>query len=388
MKTMKRNILILLTALLSTVPLLAQYSPCYEAAFAEGKRLYDNGRYKEAKKYFTEARECPDPDASEIDDWIKRCDKMVSGPSSSKADKYYDKGKDCLQKHNFSDALSWFTKAAELDHIEAKYEIGLMYFNELGMTKNDQEMVKWFKQAAEQGHADSQFVLGYMYRTGDGVSQDYSQAVNWYQKAANQNHLSAMGDLGYMYMNGLVDGKQDFCKAFNLYKKAAGLGYDIAQYNMGTMYRDGLCVSTDIAKAKEWFEKAAGQGYPPACNALGALCLNEKDYSSAMKWFRNSADKDHYSGQYNVGYLYFEGLGVDKDWEEAVLWFRKAADQGMVEAQNNLGVIYRYGGHGVQKNYSKAKEWFQIAADQGYKPAIKSLEDLEKDKPGLYIGTY
>lgn len=38
----KKNVLLtVLIALLSTAPLLAQYSPCYEAAFAEGKLLFN-----------------------------------------------------------------------------------------------------------------------------------------------------------------------------------------------------------------------------------------------------------------------------------------------------------------------------------------------------------
>ena len=74
---MKRTILILLTALLSSAPLLAQYSPCYEAAFAEGKRLYNAGNYSKAKTYFNEAKDCPDHNATAIDEWIGKCDKMI-----------------------------------------------------------------------------------------------------------------------------------------------------------------------------------------------------------------------------------------------------------------------------------------------------------------------
>ena len=74
---MKKHLLILLTALLSTMPLLAQYSPCYEAAFAEGKRLFNEGKYNKAKTYFNEAKDCPDHNATAIDEWIGKCDKMI-----------------------------------------------------------------------------------------------------------------------------------------------------------------------------------------------------------------------------------------------------------------------------------------------------------------------
>ena len=75
---MKKHLLILLTALLSTTPLLAQYSPCYEAAFAEGKRLYDQGKYTQAKKYFNEAKDCPDPNTVAANEWIGMCNQRIN----------------------------------------------------------------------------------------------------------------------------------------------------------------------------------------------------------------------------------------------------------------------------------------------------------------------
>lgn len=92
--TMKKHLLILLTALLSAAPLLAQYSPCYEAAFAEGKRLYNAGQYAQAKKYFNEAKSCPDPNEVAVNDMIGKCNSMLvktkpEGPvnKESEADK-------------------------------------------------------------------------------------------------------------------------------------------------------------------------------------------------------------------------------------------------------------------------------------------------------------
>lgn len=74
---MKRHIFILLTLLLSAVPLLAQYSPCFEAKFAEGKRLYSSGKYNQAKQYFNEAKACPDPNTAAANEWIGKCNTKI-----------------------------------------------------------------------------------------------------------------------------------------------------------------------------------------------------------------------------------------------------------------------------------------------------------------------
>lgn len=75
---MKRAIFLLFTVFLLGGQLLAQYSPCYQAAFAEGKKYYNAGNYAKAKTSFNEAKSCPDPNTTEINDWIGKCDKAIA----------------------------------------------------------------------------------------------------------------------------------------------------------------------------------------------------------------------------------------------------------------------------------------------------------------------
>lgn len=42
------------------------------------------------------------------------------------------------------------------------------------------------------------------------------------------------------------------------------------------------------------------------------------------------------TAQYNLGYCYYEGHGVEQSYDEAVKWYRKAAEQGNATAQHNL----------------------------------------------------
>ena len=86
---MKRKILILLVALLSAAPLLAQenYSPCYNAAFAEGQKQFNAGNYAKAKTYFNEAKNCPDPNTAAANQWIARCNKAIEDAAQRKKEK-------------------------------------------------------------------------------------------------------------------------------------------------------------------------------------------------------------------------------------------------------------------------------------------------------------
>jgi uncharacterized protein len=70
--------------------------------------------------------------------------------------------------------------------------------------------------------------------------------------------------------------------------------------------------------------------------------------------------------------MYTGGHGVDKNYVTAVKWYKKAADQGDAAGQNNLGWAYA-GGHGVAKDYGAALEWYRKAAEQGFAPGQNHL---------------
>ena len=87
----------------------------------------------------------------------------------------------------------------------------------------------------------------------------------------------------------------------------------------------------------------------------------------AAKYYRKAAECGYVPAQYNLGFLYENGLGVKQDFAEAAAWYRKAADQGDPESQNNLGVLYTTG-KGVPLDLTEAVRLYSLAAAQ---------EDLE-----------
>ena len=63
------------------------------------------------------------------------------------------------------------------------------------------EAVKWYRKAAEQGNADAQSNLGVMYANGTGVTKDESEAMKWYRKALDSNpkYARAWNNLSIAY---------------------------------------------------------------------------------------------------------------------------------------------------------------------------------------------
>lgn len=70
---------------------------------------------------------------------------------------------------------------------------------------------------------------------------------------------------------------------------------------------------------------------------------------------------------YAIGYMYYNGEGVEQDYAEAMEWFEKAAEQGSAEAMYAMGYMY-HNGEGVEQDAEKAAEWGQKAMDAGYRP--------------------
>ena len=236
-----------------------------------------------------------------------------------------------------AEAAKWYLKAAERGYVPAQYAIGCCYVHG---DKVD-EGIKWLRKAAEQGNADAQNTLGIWYHLGYyGIKRDLDEAVKWYSKAAEQGHSYAKNQLASL---------SEYIK----YSKTAKEGDVKAMYTLGDGFSTG------------WGWGDQGSNYP-----------------EMLKWFRKAAEQGYAPSQYNLGYCYANGKGVDKDPVEAVKWFSKAAEQGNDEAQYWLGNLYSTC-DAVGKNDAEAVKWYSKAAEQGNKGAQGKLAEFYRSGRGV-----
>ena len=254
-------------------------------------------------------------------------------------DEWYRKGYDFYKNKYYTQAVEWYTYAAEKGHKGAQNNLGVCYEYGYGVIQSYEKAVEWYTKAANQNNTAAQCNLGYCYDVGQGVKQSYEKAVEWYTKAANQGYARAQCYLGYCYEVG-QGVKQSYEKAVEWYTKAANQGYATAQSNLGVCYEKRQGVTQSYEKAVEWYTKAANQGYATA--------------------------------QCNLGYCYKNGQGVPQSYEKAVEWYTKAANQGYAKAQFNLSKLL-FKGKGLQKSYLKSVGYFFKAAYNGYEGAVAVL---------------
>jgi TPR repeat protein len=264
----------------------------------------------------------------------------------------YEIGKRYLDNNDYSNALTYFQRAANEGDYNGQYFLGCMYLYGEGVSKNYTEAAKWLQKSAEQGHKYAQMELGILYFHGEGVSKNNEKALEWTRKAADQGIIEALYELGCIYKE-----LEDSDNANIWFKKAAELGEASAQYELGCSFY----YSDDYSNALIWLQKSANQNNADAQMLLGSMFLNgsgvNQDYYQAYDWLSKSANQGNSEAQVGLGYLFLNGNGVNKDYIKAFEWFRQSADQGNSQAAQALGVMY-YKGLGINRDYKLAFEWF------------------------------
>ena len=87
------------------------------------------------------------------------------------------------------------------------------------------------------------------------------------------------------------------------------------------------------------------------------------DYPGALHHYLKAAEKNHPLAQFELGAMYYDGVGVDRDYSAALRWFHAAAKQGNTESELNLGTMYSLG-QGVDPDPEQSFQWYLRAADK------------------------
>jgi hypothetical protein len=92
---------------------------------------------------------------------------------------------------------------AEKGDVPALFELGERHcYGADGVPINHTEAVRWYSAAAEKNHPEATYELSSLYLTGMVGAVDNSKGVELLQQAARLDHQEAMRDLGFTYAKG------------------------------------------------------------------------------------------------------------------------------------------------------------------------------------------
>lgn len=93
-----------------------------------------------------------------------------------------------------------------------------------------------------------------------------------------------------------------------------------------------------------------------------------KEAASALTTLMKAAESGDAKAQFDLGWRYNNGDGVEKDLSKTYEWWAKAAEGGHAEAMYLLGEAYT-NGYGISKDTDKGKLWTKRAAEAGHADA-------------------
>lgn len=116
----------------------------------------------------------------------------------------------------------------------------------------------------------------------------------------------------------------------------------------------------------------------PANFDRGMSAMLEGNFAEAYCRWKPLAERGHADAQYNLGWMYANGNGMNVDPVKATGWWEAAADQGHADAEFALGLSHTTGDVG-SKDFREAVRWFMRAARRGHRDARDLLSRLSLD---------
>lgn len=189
---------------------------------------------------------------------------------------------------NYTEALSWYQKAAAMNFPEAFYSLGICYEVGLGVSAEPAKAILNFQKAADLKMPNAAYKLAFIYLEGFLTDIDQNKAIGYLKEALENGQAEAGNELGVIYLQGLLNQPHNQTEALEMFIKSAELGNPEAMKNVAVIFRNGLGTEPDPAVALKWYLIARDSGYQG--NDFDEL-LAEVKQKLSPKAIQNSEDE-------------------------------------------------------------------------------------------------
>ncbi|XP_022426680.1 LRP2-binding protein [Delphinapterus leucas] len=212
---------------------------------------------------------------------------------------YFLRGQLYFEEGWYEEALEQFEEIKEKDH-QATYQLGVMYYDGLGMTADAEKGVEYMKKIVDSPCPKARHLqfaaaynLGRAYYEGKGVKQSDEEAERlWLFAADNGNpkaSVKAQSILGLYYS---TKEPRELEKAFYWHSEACGNGNLESQGALGLMYFYGQGIHQDTEAALHCLREAAERGNVYAQGNLVEYYYKMKFFTKCAAFSKRIADYD------------------------------------------------------------------------------------------------
>ena len=242
---------------------------------------------------------------------LSLCSAHAWAEDDQKTQALRDETRQLIAQHDYTQALSVTKAAAATGNTEALAILGQMYLSgQQGVPQDYAQAYRYFWQAAKQKNPSGLFNLGLMYWQGMGVAKQPEKALTYFKAAREAGHMKAGRYIGlYHEQHG------DDALAVDDYQQAANAGDITSQYYLGRAYELGKGIPRDYAQALAWYTKAAARGDTIASDGMvGLASLYEhgegvtEDLAMARRYYEQAAKLGNLQAQAALEHLAQQAL--------------------------------------------------------------------------------
>ena len=286
-------------------------------------------------------------------------------------------------KQDYTEARKWLSKAVVKDNLAASRMLGQLVMKGLGGKQDTAEAIRIFQSAVDKGDAESARILALFYIEGVSVAKDYVEGAKWLAKAASMGDLAAADQLGAFFHNGIGVNKSDLA-AIRLWSQAADKGDVSAQYDLAVLFDQGYAVRDDEPGGEEIFAKLRQQKdktLDPDKDGRVPHAIVIHNLPESLKLYQKAADGGSKLALLNLAEMYRDGRGAKQDYPRAMSLFNQAAtstenpqpgDLAVAGGEFGVGNLFE-NGLGVPKDLAAATSWYCKAAALGLPAAKQAL---------------
>lgn len=202
-------------------------------------------------------------------------------------------------------------------------------------------------------------------------------SVYWFERSVQvYNNSNAMLKLGCIYKEDCLDEnvKQNDTRAYEYFVLAAKSNNSQAYFMVGNSYFNGDGCQKNLTEATYWFTRSANAGDAHGQYNLAYMYYNglysirnneiETNLQAAFYWYNQSAHQNYSNALQELALCYLHGKGTKENPSIAVHWLQLAIEHGSITALSWLGFCYQHG-KGVPVDKAKAFQLYMQGADKG-----------------------
>ena len=306
------------------------------------------------------------------------------------------------EKPNYTKALEYYIKAAELGNSLAMYKVGEFYEKGLGTAVNLKESALWYEKASQKGNYNTIIKSARNYEEGIGVEKDLKKALELYEKSFPITNTMDL-QIKILELKGKIYNDQkaydELLKIYTAY--ASGFTITIGTMGLGELYYEGLGVEKDLKKAFDYYNIAAGHENGKAIEKLAWFYYKgeyvKKDLKKALETFEYAYLRNNRDVAYILGQMYYEGLGAKVDKNKGIEYYKISAKNGnidgikKIEELKKLGIIksstieeeFKFVKESSSENNTIIFEKYKELSEKAYAPAMFELANCYEQGLGV-----